>query len=198
MKINTAEFKLGAASWASLPSGEQNEIAFVGRSNVGKSSLINMVVGRKALARTSNTPGKTQQFNYYLINEKFYFVDLPGFGYARVSKQQRNQWKQLIGKYLTERSHLRLVFHLIDSRHAPMDLDKDVMLFMKGSGIPYVVILTKADKLSGNERGKSVKQLNEALLSLGMEVPAVLSSSKTARGKGEIMKWVEMFGLTRH
>ena len=95
-----------------------------------------MIVGRKALARTSNTPGKTQQFNYYLINQRFYFVDLPGFGYARVSKQQRNQWKRLIGRYLTERSRLKLVFHLIDSRHAPMDLDKDVTLYMKDLAFP--------------------------------------------------------------
>ena len=150
-----------------------------------------MLLGRRDLARTSHTPGKTQQFNYYLINERFYFVDLPGFGYAKIARTERERWGRFIGRYLTERDPLRVAFHLIDSRHPPTEMDRDVMAAMKGSPVPYIILLTKADKISGNQRSKAVADLKRVLLSQGMEAPVVLTSSKDRRGREEIWKWIE-------
>ena len=195
MLIKEAQFVRGAASWNGLADDGLPEIAFIGRSNVGKSSLINMLVGRKSLARTSNTPGKTQQFNYYLINNAFYFVDLPGFGYAKVSKAQRAKWERFISRYLSEHEPLRLVIHLVDSRHDPTSLDKDVMEFMKGGWMTYVVVLTKMDKLSGNQRGKAKSKVKKALAAFNLEVPVIASSSKNKTGKDEILQWIQDVGL---
>lgn len=191
MIIREAEFVLGVAQWSQLPDTGLPEIAFVGRSNVGKSSLLNMLVRRKALARTSGTPGKTQQFNYYLINQSFYFVDLPGYGYAKVSKAQRAKWGRFIGRYLTERGPLRLVIHLVDSRHPPTALDKDVMAWMKAGGVPYVIALTKTDKLSSNQLQKSKRATKDVLEDLTLEVPIVATSAQKKRGQAELFQWVE-------
>lgn len=191
MKAKDAQFVLGAAQWNHLPKDGKPEVAFVGRSNVGKSSLLNMMVGRKALARTSGTPGKTQQFNYYLINQQFYFVDLPGYGYAKVSKVQRAKWGRFIGQYLTGREPLRLVIHLVDSRHPPTALDRDVMAWMKEGGVPYVIALTKTDKLSNNKLQKSKAVTQKALLELALEVPIVLTSAVKRRGQAELFQWIE-------
>lgn len=191
MKIESATFIKGAAGWKDLPADGLPEVAFIGRSNVGKSSLLNALVGRRGLARTSGTPGKTRQFNYYLIDERIYFVDLPGYGYARISKVQRERWGRFIGRYLEEREPLRLVFHLVDSRHEPTRLDRDVMELMRGGRVPYVILLTKADKLSGNERTKSERRVREALASYGMEIPVILTSAKTGRGLAEMLDWIE-------
>lgn len=190
LRVTNAEFIKGAVRWDDLPDDGRPEVAFIGRSNVGKSSLLNTVVGRRALARTSGTPGKTQQFNFYLIDGRIYLVDLPGYGYARISRKQRERWGRFIGKYLTEREALRLVYHLVDSRHAPTDLDRDVMQLMRGSDVPYVIALTKSDKLSGNERTRSVGRVTEVLAGYGMEVPVILTSSKTGRGLEEMMDWI--------
>ena len=129
MKIKTVEFIRSAPSWAQLPKDRKAEIAFVGRSNVGKSSLLNALIGRKNLARTSSTPGKTQALNYYLVNGPagFYLVDLPGFGYAKVSKKQRAAWQRLIGEYVTEREELRIICHFMDCRHDPTRLDDELI-----------------------------------------------------------------------
>lgn len=191
MIIREAEFVLGVAQWSQLPDTGLPEIAFVGRSNVGKSSLLNMLVRRKALARTSGTPGKTQQFNYYLINQNFYFVDLPGYGYAKVSKAQRAKWGRFIGRYLTERRPLRLVIHLVDSRHPPTALDKDVMAWMKAGGVPYVIALTKTDKLSSNQLQKSKRATKNVLEDLTLEVPIVATSAQKKRGQAELFQWIE-------
>ena len=191
MKIKEAQFVRGAASWKDLSTDGLPEIAFVGRSNVGKSSLINMLVERKALARTSNTPGKTQQFNYYLINNSFYFVDLPGFGYARVSKVQREKWRRFINRYISEHEAVRLLIHLVDSRHEPTRLDKDVMEYMKGGWMTYLVVMTKTDKLSGNQRGKAVSQVKKSLREYNLEVPVIESSAKTRKGRDEVLQWIQ-------
>ncbi len=190
LRRQNATFIKGAVRWADLPQDGRPEVAFIGRSNVGKSSLLNSMVGRRALARTSGTPGKTQQFNYYLIDERMYFVDLPGFGYAKIARTQREKWGRFIGQYLTEREPLRLVFHLVDSRHAPMDLDRDIMGVMRGGRVPYVIVLTKADKLSGNERSKSERRVQDVLADYAMEVPVILTSSKTGRGINELWEWI--------
>ena len=195
MLIKEAQFVRGAANWKGLSDDGMPEIAFIGRSNVGKSSLINMLADRKALARTSNTPGKTQQFNYYLINNACYFVDLPGFGYAKVSKVQRAKWEKFISRYLSEHEALRLVIHLVDGRHDPTGLDKDVMEFMKGGWMTYLVVLTKMDKLSGNKRGKAVSQVKKALAQFDLEVPVIPSSSKTRSGKEVILQWIQDVAL---
>ncbi len=190
MKINDVQFVKGAVRWEQLPADGLPEVAFVGRSNVGKSSLLNMLLGRSRLARTSGTPGKTQEFNYYLVEGRLYFVDLPGYGYARISKAQRARWGRFIGRYLSERASLRAVFHLIDSRHPPTTLDRDVMALMRGSPVPYVVVLTKVDKLSGNARSRSRAALEQVLAQAALEVPVVLTSAKDGRGREELLAWI--------
>ena len=191
MEIHSVEFVKGAARWGHLPDDGRPEVAFVGRSNVGKSSLLNMLVGRKKLARTSRTPGKTQEFNYYLVNGGLYLVDLPGYGYAKISKKQREHWGRFIGRYLTERLTLRAVFHLVDSRHPPTDMDRDVIAVMRGSPVPYVILLTKADKLSGNQRAQSRRAVEKVLDQAAMEVPIVLTSAKDRRGRDDVLTWIE-------
>lgn len=190
MKIRQVEFVKGATKWQHLPTDGLPEVAFVGRSNVGKSSLLNMLTGRKNIARTSRTPGKTQEFNYYRVNDRLYFVDLPGYGYAKIAKTQRAKWGQLIGQYLTEREPLRAVFHLVDSRHPPTTLDRDVMATMRGSPVPYLIVLTKADKLSGNARARTRAEIDNVLAAAAMEVPLVFTSAKTGRGREELLRWI--------
>lgn len=193
LAIKDVQFVKGATTWAHLPKDGLPEVVFVGRSNVGKSSLLNMLVGRTKLARTSGTPGKTQQFNYYLVNNRLYFVDLPGYGYAKISRAQRNRWGRFIGRYLTERTALRVVFHLIDSRHPPTELDRDVMAVMRGHPVPYVIVLTKTDKLSGNARARSRLELEQVLEQAAMEVPIILTSAKKKQGRDELLQWIDDF-----
>lgn len=190
MKITHAQFVKGASQWKDLVEDGRPEVAFIGRSNVGKSSLINMLVGRKSLARTSNTPGKTQEFNYYDINGRIYFVDVPGLGYAKVSKAQRARWDRFIRRYLMEREPLRLVVHLVDSRHDPTRLDQEIMEYMRGGHTPYLIVLTKSDKISRNDHQKAYKRVRTVLDSMMMEVPVVLSSAQKKLGGEEILQWV--------
>jgi GTP-binding protein len=198
VKIHNVEFAQAAGSWAQLPEDGRTELAFVGRSNVGKSSLLNYLIGRKALARTSNTPGKTTTLNFYLANADqhgqggFYFVDLPGYGYAKVSKSQREKWMQLIGRYVTERAPLGVVFHLIDSRHPPTKLDEELLDLLRGGPVPYVILLTKADKLGKNQQRSRVAQLKKRLAGMGLDLPVVLTSSEKKQGAEEIWQWVEL------
>ena len=190
MAHTDAEFVKGAVDWKGLPRDGRPEVAFIGRSNVGKSSLLNALVRRKNLARTSKKPGKTREFNYYLVNRRFYFVDLPGFGFAKVSKQERERWADLIERYLNERLPLRAVVHLIDSRHPPMEQDEDVMAFMRGGDVPYVIALTKVDKLSNNQRQQSIARTKKVLADMGLEVPILATSSQTGRGVAELWQWI--------
>jgi GTP-binding protein len=147
MRITSAEFVLGAVQVRQLPRHGLKEVAFLGRSNVGKSSLINKLCARKSLARQSQEPGKTRELNYYLINKQFYFVDLPGYGYARVPEQVRSSWGKLIEQYLKTRDQLCLVVQLVDARHEPTELDKMMVGWLEYYDIPFLVVLTKADKL---------------------------------------------------
>ncbi len=176
-----------------MPTDRKAEIAFVGRSNVGKSSLLNALIGRKNLARTSSTPGKTQALNYYLVNGPagFYLVDLPGFGYAKVPLKMRAAWQQLIGTYVTQREELRLIFHLIDSRHEPTKLDDELTEIMRGSPVPRVILLTKADKLGKNQQRNRVTQIANRMAEIGIEVPVILTSAEKKTGMDEVWRWVE-------
>lgn len=182
MNFQNAKFVTGAPSLKECPDPEYPEICFAGRSNVGKSSLINALVNRGNMARTSNTPGKTQQMNYYLIDEKVYFVDLPGFGYAQVSREERQRWGRDIREYLLERETLCLIFHLVDIRHEPTSLDEDFFYWMGSNRIPFSVILTKGDKLSRNKQNQSKFRLQKILDDMNIEVPLIISSAAEKEG----------------
>lgn len=196
-QIRSVKFIKGATQWSELPDDGRPEVAFLGRSNVGKSSLLNMLVGRKALARTSRTPGKTQELNYYLVDEAFYLVDLPGLGYAKVSKTQRARWTTFIRQYLTGRAPLRVVCHLIDSRHPPTAIDEEVMQWVKDGDAAYLILLTKADKLSKTVQQKHLRQVQEGLLRRGLEAPVVLTSAEKGLGREAAWTWMQDLGAAR-
>ncbi|NBC64773.1 MAG: ribosome biogenesis GTP-binding protein YsxC, partial [Bacteroidetes bacterium] len=182
MAFDTATFVTSAPSLADCPPEDLPEVCFAGRSNVGKSSLINSLVNRKRLARTSNTPGKTQQMNYYNIDQKFYIVDLPGFGFAKVPEKERKRWGKDIKQYLYQRKTLNLILHLVDARHDPTRLDEDFFYWMASNRKPFSVVLTKADKLSGNKLAASKQTVKKILKKMNIEVPIVVTSSDSGRG----------------
>ena len=182
MKITSAEFVKSAFERAHWVTDGRPEIAFLGRSNVGKSSLINSLLLRKGLARTSNTPGRTQSINFFLINEKLYFADLPGYGYARVSKSTRSDWGQMARRYLEEREELALCVQLIDSRHPPMALDLQLNEWLEHNYKPRIVVATKADKLSNNELSKTMSVITKAI----PEANVLAYSAPTGRGREEL------------
>lgn len=184
MKITSAEFIKSAFERAHWTTDGLPEIAFLGRSNVGKSSLINSLLQRKGLARTSNTPGRTQSINFFLINEKFYFVDLPGYGYAKVSKQMRGDWGKMAEEYLAERRELALSIQLIDSRHEPSRLDSQLNEWLEYHQKNYLVAATKADKLSTNNLTKSINEITKQL----PESEIFPFSAVTGKGKVEIWR----------
>jgi len=186
MKVSSAEFVKSAFNKGHWISDHLPEIAFLGRSNVGKSSLINSLLQRKGLARTSNTPGRTQSINYFLINENLYFVDLPGYGYAKVSKSMRRDWGEMAEEYLSESNQLRLCVQLVDARHKPTTLDMQLNEWLVYNEKPYIIVATKADKLSSNQLQKSLAQINNELS--GAKVIAY--SSQT--GKGRDALWNEI------
>ncbi|MDZ4699910.1 MAG: ribosome biogenesis GTP-binding protein YihA/YsxC [Rhodothermales bacterium] len=190
MTIRDVRFTRGAARWEHLADDGLPEVAFIGRSNVGKSSLLNMLTGRRALARTSGTPGKTQEFNYYLVDETLYFVDLPGLGYAKISQAERARWERFIVRYITEREPLRLVVQLIDCRHPPTSIDRDLMHLLKEHEIPTVIALTKADKLSSNQKAASLRGLKEVFTAIDYELPAVFTSATQPAGRDELLRWI--------
>lgn len=188
--FDEASFVIGAAEWEQLPTDGRPEVAFVGRSNVGKSSLLNALLHRKHLAYTSKAPGKTQQLNYFLIDGRFYLVDLPGYGYAKAPRSARAQWARLQDRYLAERDSLRGVVQLIDSRHPPQDSDVELMETLQRIGRPHLIVLTKADKLSGNGRAQAQRRIDDCLEDLGMERPTVLTSAESGRGMGPVRHWI--------
>lgn len=186
MKIVSARFVKSAYSRVHWTSDGLPEVAFLGRSNVGKSSLLNSLLQRKGLARTSNTPGRTQCINYFLINENFYFVDLPGYGFAKVSKSMRADWGKMAEEYLATREELVLSIHLIDSRHKPTALDKQLNEWLTFNQKPHLIVATKADKLSNNELAKQRKIIEAELTSSRI----LYYSSQTGRGRDEL--WSEI------
>lgn len=193
MAFKKADFVTSAPSLDVCPKPYFPEICFAGRSNVGKSSLINALVNHKGLARTSNVPGKTQEMNYYRVDDKLFLVDLPGFGYAQVSKEERERWGQDIRDYLLERSTLRLILHLVDIRHKPSDLDEQFFYWLGMNRLPFVIVLTKGDKLSHNKRQQSKARLVRILDEMNIEVPIIISSVKDKKGIGEVKEMIKEF-----
>ena len=189
MKLEEAVFQLSVHSLAQLPAGELPEIAFAGRSNVGKSSLLNALFKRKSFVKVSSRPGKTQGLNFFLIPGICHFVDLPGYGYAKVSKQMQAQWGQLISSYLETRAQLRMVVVIIDLRHEAKKQDRELLLWLKQKEIPSLVVYTKADKLSGNQRNRMA-----ALLDAGHGLSPqdrVIFSATTRLGRDELLAKLE-------
>lgn len=177
------DFMLGVAALKQLPESELPEIAFAGRSNVGKSSLLNALTNRKTLAKTSNTPGRTQQLNYFNLGEKLYIVDMPGYGYAKVSKEQRDDWTKLIFDYLRGRPTLRCVFILIDSRHGLKDSDIMLMEMLDEAAVTYRIILTKTDKTKSAELEKVSKKTLDTIKKHAAAYPS-LHATSSVKGSG--------------
>jgi GTP-binding protein len=195
MKIQSAEFLISSVEVGKCPKPVYPEYAFIGRSNVGKSSLINMITGRKNLAKTSSNPGKTQTINHFMINansKPWYLVDLPGYGYARVSKTSRDKWELFIADYLEKRANLLNVFMLVDSRIEPQKIDLEFAEWLGENNIPFVVVFTKTDKLSKNETLRNIQLFKNKILDIYEELPPViLSSSIEGAGKMEILSFIE-------
>lgn len=186
MEIKKSEFIISAAAPKQFPTDNRIEIAFVGKSNVGKSSLINTLTNRRGLAKTSSTPGKTRLVNFFLINDEFYFVDLPGYGYAKVSKALKENWGSMIESYLVGRKNLKKILLLVDSRHRPTEDDILMYNWIKHYGHEVVIVATKSDKLSNNDRVKSSKVIREAL-ELGKDDKLIYFSSLKKSGKEEVL-----------
>lgn len=190
MKITTAEFIKSAVWPPQYPPATMPEIAFVGRSNVGKSSLINTLVGRKNLAKTSNTPGRTQLINFFAINQKISFVDLPGYGFAKVSRSVKKDWGDMIEAYLRERQSLCLVVFILDIRRDPSEDDLSLRDWLEHYRIPYLYILTKTDKLSNNQT-VSRKRAIEKIIDVSTQNKPILFSAKTKKGKDDIWEFLK-------
>ncbi len=190
MKITSAEFIKSAVWPPQYPPGTMPEIAFVGRSNVGKSSLMNTLVGRKQLAKTSQTPGRTQLINFFSINKAMSFVDLPGYGFARVPRSVKKDWGDMIETYLRERQNLAMVVFILDLRRDPSDDDLSLLDWLDSSRIPFTVILTKSDKLSNNQ-AIARKRMIEKLLGGKTQQVTMLFSAKTQKGREELWKMIE-------
>ena len=184
MKITSAEFTKSAFNQTHWTTDGLPEIAFLGRSNVGKSSLLNSLLQRKGLARTSNTPGRTQSINFFLINEAFYFADLPGYGYAKVSKTMRADWGKMAEEYLAEREELVLSIQLVDSRHNPTALDRQLHEWLLFHQRNHLIVATKADKLSNNKLKTSLEQIEKSLPASRI----IAYSAVTGKGRDEVWR----------
>ncbi|MCS6823006.1 MAG: ribosome biogenesis GTP-binding protein YihA/YsxC [Cytophagaceae bacterium] len=191
MLIHSAKFVGSYTDYKNCPSDSRPEFAFIGRSNVGKSSLINSLCNNQKLANVSSTPGKTQLINYYLINNKWYLVDLPGYGWAKVSKDKKKQWEAMIKNYLLYRHQLTCVFCLVDSNLPPQEIDINFINWLGTNGIPLVIIFTKADKNSKNKIGTNIAKIKTELLKTWEELPAYfMTSSKTHQGREDILRLI--------
>ena len=191
MIIKSAEFQCSNTRTDKLPPPELPEYAFIGRSNVGKSSLINMLVQKKGLAKTSQTPGKTQLINHFLINENWQLVDLPGYGYAKTSRSNRGEWQKFISFYLRNRESLQCVFVLVDSRLVPQKIDIEFCSWLGENGLAFQIIFTKSDKQSKVKTDQSVAKFRKSLLEIFEEVPThYITSSETQQGRDEILSFI--------
>ncbi len=192
MEIKSAEFVISNTDYRKCPEGTKPEYAFIGRSNVGKSSLINMLTNRKGLAMTSQKPGKTLLINHFLINNQWFLVDLPGYGFAQRGKEQREQLRRLIETYVLHREQLTCLFVLLDCRHEPQKIDLEFMEWLGENGVPFAIIFTKADKLSRSRLMENVESYKQHLLETWEELPPIfLSSSEAKAGREEILDYID-------
>ncbi|MEK6481600.1 ribosome biogenesis GTP-binding protein YihA/YsxC [Catalinimonas sp. 4WD22] len=191
MQVKEAEFIKSASKLNQCPDSKLPEYAFIGRSNVGKSSLINMLTGRKKLAKISAKPGKTQLINHFLINQQWHLVDLPGYGWAKVSKSKRADWGDMIEDYLLKRSQLVCLFILIDSRIPPQEIDLSFMEWAGGNQIPFVMVFTKVDKQSINKTQKAIAAYRKTMKKTWVELPPMFATSSIdSTGKEEILDYI--------
>lgn len=191
MIIKKAEFLKSSSKMSECPEASLPEFVFIGRSNVGKSSLINMLTGRSKLAKTSVSPGKTKLINHFLIDKKWYLVDLPGYGYAKVSKKERDDFGKLISNFISKRETLSCVMSLIDSRLSPQAIDINFINWLGKHGIPFVIVFTKADKLNKTNLKNNTDQFLQKLLETWEELPpSFITSSETKKGKEELLDFI--------
>lgn len=191
MKIKTSEFIKSSSVYTECPPADKPEYAFIGRSNVGKSSLINALTGRKSLAKTSQKPGKTQLINHFIVNDAWYLVDLPGYGWAQVSKAKRHTFAPMIHDYLLNRPNLMGIFTLIDIRLEPQAIDLDFLEFLGENALPFVMLFTKADKLTRNKQNASVQRYRKTLLQNWEEMPHhYITSAQTGLGCPEVLNFI--------
>lgn len=191
MIVNTARFEISNTDVNKCPDSSKHEYAFIGRSNVGKSSLINMLTGKKNLAMTSSTPGKTMLINHFLVNDSWYIVDLPGYGYAQRSKTDRERLEKIIKSYILRRSQMTNLFLLIDSRHKPQKIDLEFMEFLGENGVPFSIVFTKTDKLSKKAAENNIAAYCKALLEQWEELPPIfVTSSETGKGREELLAYI--------
>lgn len=193
MAFKKASFITSAPSLDDCPPATLPEVCFAGRSNVGKSSMINALVNKKRLARTSNQPGKTQQMNYYQVDDSFYLVDLPGYGFAKVPKKERERWGRDIRQYLLNRSSLVLIVHVVDIRHEPSKLDEEFFYWLGVNRMPFCVALSKSDKLSNNKQKKSESRLHRILSDMNIEVPVISFSTSDGAGVKPLRALIQEF-----
>ncbi|MGM9813240.1 MAG: ribosome biogenesis GTP-binding protein YihA/YsxC [Muribaculaceae bacterium] len=192
MIIKSAEFKISNSTVSKCPDTTLPEYAFIGRSNVGKSSLINMLTGRNGLAKTSSTPGKTMLINHFLINDEWYIVDLPGYGYARRGKDSREELRRMIEGYVLHRAQMTNLFVLVDSRHEPQKIDLEFMEWCGENGVPFSIVFTKMDKLGKIIGGRHVVEYKKRLLETWEELPPIFeTSSQDGRGRDEILAYID-------
>ncbi|MEA5426901.1 ribosome biogenesis GTP-binding protein YihA/YsxC [Arcicella lustrica] len=196
MKVSEAIFLQSNTEYEKCPKPDKPEYAFIGRSNVGKSSLINTIVQKKGLAKTSQTPGKTQLINHFLIDQKWYLVDLPGYGYAKISKTEREKFESMIHNYLSNRENLLYTFVLVDIRHEPQKIDMEFINRLGEEGIPFCLVFTKADKLSKTAADRNVALYQEKLLETWEEMPQFfVSSSVNGSGREEILRTINELNI---
>lgn len=192
MIVNKARFEISNSKVDKCPSGNRHEYAFIGRSNVGKSSLINMLTGRKDLAKTSSTPGKTMLINHFLINDQWYIVDLPGYGYAKRGKESRDELEKMISSYILNRRQMTNLFVLIDARHEPQKIDMDFFNWLGENGVPFSIVFTKLDKLSRTAGKRNVAKYCTQLLETWEELPPVFTTSSiSGEGRDAILDYID-------
>lgn len=192
MIINSARFAISNSNPSKCPKDQKHEYAFIGRSNVGKSSLINMLTGNSKLAKTSSTPGKTLLINHFLVNDEWYIVDLPGYGFAKRGKEQREALEKMIKGYILNREEMTSLFVLIDSRHAPMKIDLDFINWLGENGVPFAIVFTKLDKLGPVAGKKNVQSYCDKLMEEWEELPPIfMTSSEDKRGREGLLDYIE-------